>query len=363
MIYRSDGRPSSDPPPEGLVRRMDCMDCHNRPAHKFRSPQENVDSLLEAGRIDTALPFIKREAVAVLVPDYPDTETAEARIGSSLIEFYRDNYPDLWENRRNLVYQAIDGVREIYRQSSFPDMKVNWLTYPDHIGHKTSAGCFRCHMGRHVNQQGETISHKCNNCHSFLNPVRSDSGASIVEKGEFIHPLELAGKHRTLRCNQCHTGGVAPESTCQGCHKQQQGFYSGTTTALAPYDVKPNPMFGTVDCEGCHDLSEPLSVDSVNALCMDCHEDEEEEYEGMLATWMDQIGEARGKAEKAVQEWERELADDDLPDSASGQRDQLMQCRSTLQLLNEAGPHHNIDAAMKIYTDIYNQATTPENSE
>ncbi|MEK7756170.1 MAG: NapC/NirT family cytochrome c, partial [Planctomycetota bacterium] len=61
-IYRSDGRPSSDPIPEGPVRQLDCMDCHNRPAHNFRSPEEAVDIFLDVGRIDTTLPFIKREA-------------------------------------------------------------------------------------------------------------------------------------------------------------------------------------------------------------------------------------------------------------------------------------------------------------
>ena len=54
-IYRSDGKPSSDPPPSGQLRNVDCMDCHNRPAHEFLSPATAVDFRLDAGLIDATL--------------------------------------------------------------------------------------------------------------------------------------------------------------------------------------------------------------------------------------------------------------------------------------------------------------------
>ena len=45
------------------VRTMDCMDCHNRPAHQFRSPMSSVNMALEQGAIPRSLPYIKVEAV------------------------------------------------------------------------------------------------------------------------------------------------------------------------------------------------------------------------------------------------------------------------------------------------------------
>jgi hypothetical protein len=33
-----------DEPAKHVVRAMDCMDCHNRPAHHFRTPNDAVDS-------------------------------------------------------------------------------------------------------------------------------------------------------------------------------------------------------------------------------------------------------------------------------------------------------------------------------
>lgn len=355
-IYRSDGRPSSDPRPEGLIRQLDCMDCHNRPAHKFRSPQESVDLFLEGGGIDRSLPFVKREAMAVLSTAYPDSESAKAQIGLSLTEFYQTNYPELWESRRSSIYQAIDAIRMIYDRNFFPDMKVDWRTYPDNIGHKISPGCFRCHEGKHVNQDGRTISHECSVCHTFLNPKEKDAASATIVKGEFIHPMELAGPHKALRCDRCHTGGIGPETTCKGCHKLQQGLYGATMDTLAPFDVKPSPMFGVVDCEGCHDLSQTLSVENVDALCMDCHDDEEDKYEGMLAGWVTNIAKARTEAEQSIKQLEEMLAGDANRESSDELRIRLTQSRSALELLDKAGPQHNPDAALKIYGAISQQA-------
>ena len=53
------------------IRRMDCMDCHNRPAHKFQSPESAVNLAMSLGRIDTNLPYIKTNAVGVLCLPYP----------------------------------------------------------------------------------------------------------------------------------------------------------------------------------------------------------------------------------------------------------------------------------------------------
>ncbi|MFQ5589597.1 MAG: cytochrome c3 family protein [Phycisphaerae bacterium] len=333
-IYRSDGRPSSDPRPTGKVRTLDCMDCHNRPAHKFRSPQDAVDIFLETGRIDTTIPFIKREAVNALVRPYPDLATAERQIANHLIEFYRTDYPDVWDTRKASVNYAIDMVREIYRRSFFPAMKVDWRTYPDNIGHLISPGCFRCHEGKHVNQRGKPISHECDVCHTFLNPAADQSGTAILRQGNFVHPLTLEGPHRELRCDQCHTGGKAPLPTCEGCHTAQSEFRAGTLDIFAPFSIHADPMAATVTCDGCHDPSNPSNMETINAACMDCHDDEPERFEGMAASWKKEVEELL------------KLADD----HADERTQQLVRA------LRQAGPLHNIEAAKLILNTL---ATRP----
>ncbi len=328
LIYRSDGRPSSDPMPQGQLRRLDCMDCHNRPAHKFRSPAEAVDIFLDVGRIDTTLPYVKREAVAVLSQSHPDDDTARVRIGSALTEFYSQYYAQVWQARRASVNQAIDSVRDIYSRTFFPKMNVDWRTYPDNIGHKISPGCFRCHEGKHVNQSGEMLSHACDICHTFLNPVDQGNGRSVVERGDFAHPIALEGSHAMLRCDRCHTGGPAPASTCEGCHTKQSAFRAGTLEAFASFGIEPEPMDGMVDCEGCHDLSEPEAQargEAIDAMCMECH-DGDEKYVGMLASWKEEADRLLSEAETRADE--------------AG--------LAALRILREAGPLHNMEATRAI---------------
>jgi hypothetical protein len=272
LIYRSDGRPSSDPQPEGQERILDCMDCHNRPAHKFRSPQQAVDIYLDIGKIDTTLPFIKREATKALARPYPDGETAETQIGVAITDFYRVNHPEIWNKDKASVNLAIDQVRDIYRHNSFPAMNVDWRTYPDNIGHMISPGCFRCHEGRHVNQYGKMLSHKCNICHTFLNRVDQGGDVPAVQAGEFIHSYELQGPHAELRCDRCHNGGVAPVRTCAGCHTTQAEFRAGSLADFDAFDIAPDAMADAVDCEGCHDLSQPTNIEAINATCLECHD-------------------------------------------------------------------------------------------
>ena len=331
-IYRSDGRPTSDPRPEGRERTLDCMDCHNRPAHKFRSPQQAVNIYLEIGRIDPTrgidptLPFIKQEAMKVLVQSYPDVETAEVQIGATLSQYYRTNRPEIWKTRKAAINRAIDKIRETYRHNFFPDMNADWQTYPDNIGHLISPGCFRCHDSTHVNQRGDRLRRECNVCHSFLNPVDPEGDTSAVQAGEFIHSYELPGAHKELRCNLCHSGGVAPVPTCAGCHVEQAEFRAGTSKVFGAFDITADVMAAAVDCAGCHDLSEPTSIDTINAMCMECHEDEEERFEGMLASWQEDVAGL--------------LADAEGRADAEGKR--------VLEALRSAGPLHNYEATRKI---------------
>ena len=329
-IYRADGRPSSDPEPLGQARVLDCMDCHNRPAHKFRSPQEAVDLFLSGGKLDQTLPFIKREAVTALAGAYPDTQTANAQIGVLLSEFYQDNYPKVWQERRAAVNHAIDKVREIYARNVFPHMKVDWRTYPDNIGHKISPGCFRCHTKSHMNQHGQTLALSCDTCHSFLNRVDKNNDGDMVERGQFAHTIELEGRHAELLCHQCHTGGEAPKRTCAGCHETQAEFRAGTLEAFAEFEIDAEPMAEAVECQDCHDLSEPTDIETINTACLGCHDDEEERFTPMLASWRDEAERLLTEAEGAADE----------------------KGKQKLDLLRQAGPWHNIEATRKIARGI-----------
>ena len=68
-------------------------------------------------------------------------------------------------------------------------MKVVWNTYPNHIGHQQSPGCFRCHDNKHKTDTGEKISKKCNTCHNVIAEDESDSSV-LQELGLQEAPAE-----------------------------------------------------------------------------------------------------------------------------------------------------------------------------
>src|SRR6185369_13995299 len=131
-----------DEPSKHVIRVMECMDCHNRPAHQFRAPNDAVDLAIFLGAISTNLPAVKKAAVEALTGATSTKEEGLQKIAASLSKAY--------PNQRDVdVKQAIAAVQEIYRQNFFPEMKADWRTHPNNIGHKDWPGCFRCHDGKH----------------------------------------------------------------------------------------------------------------------------------------------------------------------------------------------------------------------
>lgn len=150
----------------GERRRMDCVDCHNRPSHIFaRSADRAVNEAMASGAITKDLPFAKREAVAALTVPYPDRATAEREIASRVTAFYRDGYPALWTSRQADIERTVRGVQTLHSRNVFPAMKVTFGTHPDNKGHMEFPGCFRCHDEEHKTRDGKVISQDCSTCH------------------------------------------------------------------------------------------------------------------------------------------------------------------------------------------------------
>jgi formate-dependent nitrite reductase cytochrome c552 subunit len=147
---------------------MDCMDCHNRPTHAFELPERAVDRALAEGAISADLPFVRKKSVELLRAEYPDRETAALKLSEGVVEFYRRDYPKVYEARRAQVDAAASRVQAIYARNIFPNMKVTWGTYPNNVGHEDSPGCFRCHDDKHKSADGRVITQDCDACHAVL---------------------------------------------------------------------------------------------------------------------------------------------------------------------------------------------------
>ncbi len=183
---------------EASIRRMDCMDCHNRPAHRYQSPNTAVNLALYLGKIDRSLPYIKTNILYVLTRSYAnDTKALEG-----IATFLAARYPN---DAR--IRPVINVVQEIYTNNFFPAMKASWQVYPDNIGHKEWPGCFRCHDGKHKTADGQRVikANDCNACHTILAQGNGTELNQLTPNGQkFKHP----GDPVDGDCNDCHTGGL-----------------------------------------------------------------------------------------------------------------------------------------------------------
>ena len=154
--------PKTTAVPSGTPRRMDCLDCHTRPAHSFAPTAElAVDRAIAAGQIPRSLPFVRRETVAALKADYADEVAASAAIRTRLTNFYASRTVAPSDLAR-----AIDGASRVYATNVFPQMKVTWGTYLSQMGHTQMTGCFRCHDDEHKSRDGQrVIKQDCGLCH------------------------------------------------------------------------------------------------------------------------------------------------------------------------------------------------------
>lgn len=184
---------------------MDCVTCHDRPAHKFRPPDAAVDQAFVAGNLDRKLPYLKKEAVAVLTKPYPSTKAAVEGIATGLSEFYEIKYPQVYTREQARIKQAIATVQLVYRNNIFPYMKADWKIHPDNIGHLYYNGCFRCHDGKHVSSTGQVISDSCDACHTMLSETSSGQMMPVTPSQPFKHPIDLAAL-KGVPCDACHSG-------------------------------------------------------------------------------------------------------------------------------------------------------------
>lgn len=167
MFFDPDTKPGAVN--RAAARVMDCVDCHNRPTHIYYLPERALDQAMANGEIPPSLPFVKKRGLEILKETYATQEEAGAKIPVALSEYYQKNYPDVSRQQSADVAQAGSALVAIYDRNVFPEMKVEWGTYPNNIGHTDFPGCFRCHDGAHATTDAsQNIPQDCSTCHNLL---------------------------------------------------------------------------------------------------------------------------------------------------------------------------------------------------
>jgi nitrate/TMAO reductase-like tetraheme cytochrome c subunit len=247
------------------TRKMDCIACHNRVGHGIPSADEAIDEAIATGRVSGAIPYIKRDAVAVLNGDYPSDAAADQAIDQLGQKILAAN-PKLAAG--GTVSTALADIKTTYRLLATPDMKVQAQTYPDNLGHRSAPGCFRCHDGAHFKVvkgklTAESIPSTCSTCHTF--PQIGAKVASVMLGGSpTTHKDKLyVFSHKDLvnttdpkgtQCGTCHS-----RTYCENCHNS--GAIKVTHDGMLYNHAKAIDTSGASACAYCH---QPV-------YCATCH--------------------------------------------------------------------------------------------
>ncbi len=205
-VYRS----TDNPPSDSLLqtarkRRMDCIDCHNRPTHIYHPPASSVNHVMSLGWVNPALPNVKRVSVDALERPYSSEEEAADSIRIAIEGYYRTEYPAVAAGRKSEIERTVAEIQKIYSRNYFPRMRVNWKEFPDNIGHLYYPGCFRCHDGKHVSDDGKVLSRDCSTCHVILaQQFERDTLRLSLSGVEYRHPADIGDAWKETNCSDCH---------------------------------------------------------------------------------------------------------------------------------------------------------------
>jgi nitrate/TMAO reductase-like tetraheme cytochrome c subunit len=188
------------------ARTMDCIDCHNRPSHKYNSPPVYFDKAMLTDKVSHEIPFIKKTAMGILKNTFADKDTAMIQIREGIINYYKSGFSKYFENNTVKINESVTALQKAYSQNTFPEMKVSYAVFPDHIGHLEVEGCFRCHNDSFTSGNGRKISRDCNLCHTIIGQGKRDQMqfTNIKDTLVFQHPIDIGTAWKEANCSECH---------------------------------------------------------------------------------------------------------------------------------------------------------------
>ncbi|OGP08264.1 MAG: hypothetical protein A2048_07270 [Deltaproteobacteria bacterium GWA2_45_12] len=153
---------------ENKWRVMECVDCHNRPTHIYKSAEEAVDFGLLSKKINPEIIGLREDGLKALKKGYASREEARSELGQYLMGLQTERNQEQANLFSKDIQVAGDYLLEQYMGNVWPNMNIDWGTYKSHLGHEYELegyGCFRCHDDEHETKKGKVISQDCDFCH------------------------------------------------------------------------------------------------------------------------------------------------------------------------------------------------------
>ena len=149
---------------------------------------------------------MKSKSLEVFEAPYTTMQHAVDSIKTQFEEFYQSTYPEIASSKHDAIARSIGALQRIYQRNYFPEMNVSWKRFPDNIGHMYYPGCFRCHDGKHVAENGKVLSRDCGVCHTILaQQFQSDTLHVALSGLQFQHPVDIGDAWKETSCSDCHS--------------------------------------------------------------------------------------------------------------------------------------------------------------
>lgn len=251
----------------GEIRKMDCIDCHNRSAHDIPAPEIMVDEAIETGLVSTQIPFIRARSIELLKTNYASIDEGLKAI-DGLSDYYRTNMPETYESQSQDLDATATLLKQIFASTNFPDMNLDWKSNPNNENHTYSLGCFRCHDDKHVRvdsagRQTEVISASCNLCHTVPIVGRGDDllveapvivGSAPDSHATFRWTIEHQGISESEKqdCYQCHGQGFCNNGICHNLNHPRDMLYSHADEFRQQGDEVCYICHQDIHCSRCH---------------------------------------------------------------------------------------------------------------
>jgi hypothetical protein len=169
-------------------------------------------------------------------------------------------------------------AKELVLRLVFEEPGITWQSFFDNSGHQNSAGCFRCHDGRHVSSDGTAIRLQCNLCHSI--PVTVDANEDPPEMP--IAARQAPPSHLQIHFVRNH--GLQLDGSCAGCHgdigfgRDDSSFCANSSChgrdwpvldmdAAFSHPIRLEGKHASAACQDCHDGAGEITYE-----CAQCHE-------------------------------------------------------------------------------------------
>ncbi|MBI4282907.1 MAG: c-type cytochrome [Chloroflexi bacterium] len=293
-------------------RQMDCVDCHNRVTHLFRSPDELIDAALSDGSIDAKLPFIKQQGVKALMPQNSSLREAYTKI-AAIKDYYQSNYPVVFQEKSAAIDSSIAKLEEVARLTTF-DNGLDWKTHPDNAVHDKpdknmlvdweslstldqSIGCFRCHgnllkvdnPGRLTLQQSldeHNISQFIERVNLTLDSLKNIPPPAVTAANitAYLAAITIQGDNQTAPFSGDNRTGALTSANLTALFpgdNRTAALSSANLTALIPTGAYPKEKGLQADCNSCHytlksPLISPLAPATSHPIdglddCLVCH--------------------------------------------------------------------------------------------